>query len=143
MIANNKAQIRNYEIISSLEAGIVLSGSEVKSIRAGHIDLKNSYCTIYKNEAYVEECYIKEYMLEKADTTRRRKLLLHKKEIAKLKTECEKKQLTIIVKSVYWSKGKIKFEIALARGLKKYDKRAKLIEQETKDKIKKIIQNYK
>ncbi|MDJ1648944.1 SsrA-binding protein [Mycoplasma phocimorsus] len=142
MIANNKSQIRNYEILNTYEAGIVLNGSEVKAIRAGHIDLKNSYCTIYKNELYVDECYIKEYMLEKSDTTRRRKLLLHKNEIKKLKGDAEKKQLTIIVKTVYWKHGKIKFEIALARGLKKFDKRAKLIEEETRNKIRKVMQNY-
>lgn len=142
MIANNKKQLRNYEVISTYEAGIVLSGSEVKSIRAGHIDLANSYCTIYKKELFLEECYIKEYMLEKADPTRRRKLLMHKKEIQNLKHKTEKQALTIVVKSVYWKQGKIKLEIALAKGLRKYDKRQKIIKEEVDKRLAQKIKEY-
>lgn len=142
MIANNKKQLRNYEVISTYEAGIVLSGSEVKSIRAGHIDLANSYCTIYKKELFLEECYIKEYMLEKTDPTRRRKLLMHKKEIQNLKHKTEKQALTIVVKSVYWKQGKIKLEIALAKGLRKYDKRQKIIKEEVDKRLAQKIKEY-
>lgn len=142
LISKNKKQLRNYEIIESLEVGIQLTGSEVKSIRAGHVDLSNSYCTIYKNELFLDEAYIKEYMLEKTDPTRRRKLLAHKREIKNFKLKAEKQSLTIIVKSMYWSRGNVKCDIALARGLRKYDKRQKLIEDEVNKKIAKKIKDY-
>ncbi|UUD37309.1 SsrA-binding protein SmpB [Mycoplasmopsis equigenitalium] len=142
VIATNKRQIRNYELLDSFECGIVLTGSEVKSIRAGNIDLTNSYCTIYKDELFLDECYIKEYMLEKSDPTRRRKLLMHKSEIKKIKLQQEKFKLTIVVKGVYWKNNKIKFQICLARGLKKYDKREKIRKEETDKKIQQKIKNY-
>ncbi|WP_036436651.1 SsrA-binding protein [Mycoplasma elephantis] len=135
MITTNKKQIRNYELLDSFECGIVLTGSEVKSIRANNIDLTNSYCTIYKGEIFIEECYIKEYMLEKSDPTRRRKLLLHKSEIKKIKLKQDKFKLRLVVKSLYWKKNKIKVQICLARGLRKYEKREKIKQQEVNKKI--------
>lgn len=126
VIATNKKANFEYFISQKYEAGIVLVGSEVKSIRDGGISIAESFVTIDNGEIFLKNAYIKPY--EKAnnfcpDTKRNRKLLLHKREIEKLQKEKSLKSMTLIPLRVYLDKGYVKVEIALAKGKKLYDKR--------------------
>ncbi|WP_025755268.1 SsrA-binding protein [Mycoplasmopsis cricetuli] len=143
IITNNKKVFRDYEILEKFEAGISLQGWEVKSCRANAVDLKNSFCSIYKDELFLKEAHFKKYMLLKVDETQDRKLLMHKHEIKKIKFNLESKQLTLVPLKLYFAKNdKIKVEVALARGLKKYDKRQKIIKEETQKKLQKQLKNF-
>lgn len=137
IIATNKNAKRNYEILKTFEAGIKLEGWEVKSARASSVELKNAYCNIYKDEVFLKESYFKKYMLLKVEETKNRKLLLHKKEILKIKQELQKNLSLIPTKIYFNSNSLIKVELALGRGLKKYDKREKLKKEEVEKKNKK------
>ncbi|AAZ43889.1 SsrA-binding protein [Mycoplasmopsis synoviae] len=139
IIATNKNAKRNYEILKTFEAGIKLEGWEVKSARASSVELKNAYCSIYKDEVFLKESYFKKYMLLKVEETKNRKLLLHKKEILKIKQELQKNLSLIPTKIYFNSNSLIKVELALGRGLKKYDKREKLKKEEVEKKLKKIL----
>ena len=135
-IQKNKTKLFNYEIIETYKAGLVLTGPEVKSVKAGHISLKGSYISIdNKNEAWLVNCHISPYLPAAGHQTdyqpdRRRKLLLNKKEINSLIGKGSQKGLTIIPVSVYTTKGLIKLDIALARGKTKVDKRATIKKRE-------------
>ncbi|MHA3796233.1 SsrA-binding protein [Mycoplasma sp. HF14] len=140
IVANNKKAFRDYEIIEKFEAGIELMGWEVKSARASSVDITNAFCSIYKGEMYLKEAYFKQYMQVKCDETRDRKLLLHKNEIRKIGFKEDTQRLTIIPLKIYFNEqSRLKVEIALARGLKKYDKRAKIIKEEVNKKIAKTL----
>lgn len=124
--AENKIARFNYEILEGYEAGVVLSGAEVKSIRGGHISLKESFATVRGGEIWLTNAHISPYKLariEGYDPTRSRKLLLKKDETEKLIGNSGEQGLTLVPLKVYDKNGKIKVEIGLARGKKKYDKR--------------------
>ncbi|UUM19690.1 MULTISPECIES: SsrA-binding protein [unclassified Mycoplasma] len=142
IISNNKKAFRDYEILDKYEAGISLLGWEVKSCRANQVDLSNAFCSIYKNEIFLKEAHFNKYMLLKVDELRDRKLLLHKNEIRKIKFSLEIQPLTLIPLKLYFKAGKIKVEIGLAKGLKKYDKREKIAKEETQKRLQKVIKNY-
>lgn len=134
-IAQNRKAFYEYEIIDKFEAGIVLMGTEVKSAREGKVNLKGSHISVNNGEAWLEGCHISEYSMATRDNhepTRKRKLLLHKKEIRVLEQKVKEKGLTIIPLSMYFSHGKIKVEIALAKGKKLWDKRADIAEKDSK-----------
>ncbi len=144
-IINRKAR-RDYEILEKYEAGVVLSGAEVKSIRNGRIKLEDAYIRIKENEAFLINCYIAPYKYANNtdyDPSRQRKLLLHKKEIIRIQTKLnESRGLTVIPLSCY-NKGKyIKFEIALVRGRKKFEKKKVEKERAVKREIEKEIKDY-
>ena len=128
-ITKNKTGLFNYEPLENFQAGVVLTGAEVKAIRLGHINLKGSYIQIdAHNEVWLISCYIAPYKPAAGaqtayDPYRRRKLLLNKKEIASLIGQSKQKGLTIIPTSVYTNKGLIKVDLAVARGKKTIDKR--------------------
>ncbi len=131
----NKKAYFDYTIINELEAGIVLSGTEIKSIRNGSIDLKDSFITIKQNEAYIINIYIAKYEegnIFNHDERRTRKLLLHKKEILKIKENIKLEGLTIIPLKLYFKKNKVKILIGICKGKKLYDKRAALKEKDLK-----------
>lgn len=131
----NKKAYFDYTIINELEAGIVLSGTEIKSIRNGSIDLKDSFITIKQNEAYIINIYIAKYEegnIFNNDERRTRKLLLHKKEILKIKENIKLEGLTIIPLKLYFKKNKVKILIGICKGKKLYDKRAALKEKDLK-----------
>jgi SsrA-binding protein len=122
---NRKARF-NYEILEEFEAGIILSGAEVKSIRAGHISLKEAFATVRNGEIFLTNAHISPYKPagnEGYDPTRSRKLLLNSSEITKLIGKSGEQGLTLVPLRVYDKSGKIKVEIGLAKGKKKYDKR--------------------
>lgn len=127
-ITENKKARFDYEFIKKIEAGIVLKGGEVKSIRKGNVQLKGSYIRIEKGEAWLLGSHIAKYEESNSWThyleERERKLLLHKKEIVKLQKDVEQSGFTIVPVKLYINKqGKIKIEIALAKGKQAHDKR--------------------
>lgn len=126
VIARNRKAKHDYHLLEFYEAGLVLRGSEIKSIRAGSVSIKQAYVHVDGEEAWLHDAHIAPY--EQAshynhDPTRPRKLLLHKKEIYKLWDEVRRKGNTIIPTQVYLKNGRAKVEIALARGKKLHDKR--------------------
>ncbi len=126
VIGLNKQARFNYEIVETFEAGIVLTGSEIKSIRAGHISLGDSYARSDDGEIYLIQAHIRQYSHDRStdyDPVRKRKLLLHKHEINKLIGRVETKGLTLVPLKIYLKKGKAKLELAVAKGKHGPDKR--------------------
>lgn len=122
----NKKTYHDYLIEDKYEAGIVLQGSEIKSIRAGKISIKESYISFVKNEAFIKGLHISQYSnasYNNHEEERDRKLLLHKREITKLSNKCKIQGYTCIPLKMYFNNGKVKVEIALAKGKTLYDKR--------------------
>jgi len=141
-IQNRKARYE-YEILETFEAGLVLKGTEIKSIREGKANIKDSYGIIKNNEAYILNMHISPYEqgnIFNHEETRTRKLLLHKKEILKLKSKLELEGLTLIPLKVYFVKNKAKLELGLARGKKLYDKRETIKKRDVERQLQK---NYK
>lgn len=125
VVTNRKARFE-YEILDKIEAGIVLKGTEVKSVRAGHVSLQESYATPHGGELFLEGCTIQPYEQGNINNhipTRSRKLLLHKKELTKLLKRVAEKGLTLVPLAIYFKGSRLKVEIGLARGKKLYDKR--------------------
>ena len=135
VVCTNKKAFHDYTIESSLEAGIVLTGPEVKSLRAGRANLKDGYAVIEKNEAWLHNVHISPYSHATnthVDPLRTRKLLLHQREIRKLAGKVKEKGFALIPTKIYFiDNGKVKIELALARGKKLYDKRADLKKKES------------
>jgi len=133
VVATNKSAYHNYNIIETYEAGLVLQGSEVKSIREGQVNLKDSFVRIDNGEAFIHNMYIAPYKPAhklQHDPYRKRKLLLHKREILKLMGKVQEKGYTIIPTKLYFKNGKAKLEIALAKGKAKYEKRQAIKERD-------------
>lgn len=131
----NKKAFFDYSILEELEAGIALSGTEIKSIRKGSVDLKDSFITIKQNEAFIINMYIAKYEegnIFNHEERRTRKLLLHKKEISKLKEKVKIEGLTLIPLKMYFKKNKVKILLGVCKGKKLYDKRATLKEKDLK-----------
>ncbi|MEE0230019.1 MAG: SsrA-binding protein SmpB [Peptococcaceae bacterium] len=127
VITENRKARHDYFILESLEAGIALTGTEVKSMRAGRVNLKDSYIFIQNNEAFIEGMHVSPYEQGNrfnVDPLRKRKLLLHKKEILKLRAKTQEQGLGIVPLKLYFKDDKVKVEIAIVRGKKLYDKRA-------------------
>ena len=127
VITENRKARHDYFILESLEAGIALTGTEVKSMRAGRVNLKDSYMFIQNNEAFIEGMHVSPYEQGNrfnVDPLRKRKLLLHKKEILKLRAKTQEQGLGIVPLKLYFKDDKVKVEIAIVRGKKLYDKRA-------------------
>ena len=134
----NKKAYFDYFIEEEIEAGICLSGTEIKSIRKGSIDLKDSFVTIKNNEAYIINMYIAKYEegnIFNHDERRSRKLLFHKKEILKLKEKIKIEGLTLVPLKLYFKKNKVKILIGIAKGKKKYDKRKAIQEKDLKKEV--------
>lgn len=131
----NKKAYFDYTILEQIEAGISLTGTEIKSIRKGSVDLKDTYVNIKNNEAYILNMYIARYEegnIFNHEERRTRKLLLHKSEIKKLKEEIKIEGLTIIPLKLYFKKNKVKILIGICKGKKLYDKRATIKERDLK-----------
>jgi SsrA-binding protein len=125
-IALNRRARHDYELLESFEAGLSLVGSEVKSLRAGRADLKDSYGLIEEGEAWLVDLHISPYQFAWEgghEPGRARKLLLHRGEIERIRGKLEQKGLTLIPLRLYFKGGKVKVEIALAKGKAQYDKR--------------------
>lgn len=143
-IQNKKARF-NFEFLEEFEAGVVLSGHEVKSIRVGKGNLTGSYVLIRGGEAFLVGATISPYQTANTpneyDPERTRKLLLHQKELHKLERESEQVGLTIVPVQWYNKNGKVKLKIALARGKKKHDKRETIKARDSKRDLQRILKN--
>lgn len=134
-LAQNRKARHDYTILETIEAGLVLQGTEIKSIRQGKINLKDGFVSIRQGEAFLKNVHISPYEqgnIFNHDPLRNRKLLLHKKEIEKLEREVKQNRLTIIPLKVYIVRGRAKVLIGLAEGKNRYDKRHSLKEQQMK-----------
>jgi SsrA-binding protein len=135
LIASNKKARHDYLIIDTFEAGMVLSGSEVKSLRMGRASLVDGYVFIENGEAWLDAAYIPEYLSgswTNHSPRRKRKLLLHRQEIDKLHMKTREGGMTIVPLKLYFLNGRAKVEIALAKGKREYDKRQTLRERQDK-----------
>ncbi|MEO7658798.1 MAG: SsrA-binding protein SmpB [Pyrinomonadaceae bacterium] len=142
-ILNNRQAYHEYFILEKYEAGAAFVGTEVKSIMAGRIQLKESYVSIIDGEVWLLGAHISQYShgnINNHEPLRSRKLLLHRREIEKLEKETTQKGMTLVVTSLYWKNGRIKVEIGVAKGKKLFDKREtemrKTIDKETRQELK-------
>ena len=146
LICTNKKANFNYFIISTLQAGICLVGSEVKSIRNGDVNLNDAFIFISNGEVFLKNAYIKQYKFANAfqvDERRSRKLLLNKSEINKLESKVKEKGFTLVPVKMYFDKSFVKVEIAVAKGKKLYDKRDTLKEKATNLEIQRSLKNIR
>ena len=135
LICQNRKARHDYEIYETIEAGLVLTGPEVKSMRLGRANLKDSYAKPGQGELFLHEVHISPYEnspLVEQIPTRTRKLLLHKQEIRRLAGKIQEKGLTLVPLSMYFLKGKAKVELALVKGKKLYDKREAIKKKDMK-----------
>ena len=126
ILCTNRQAAHLYSLLERCEAGLVLTGTEVKSLRDGNANLKDAYATVQKGEAWLLNCHISPYEFgnrQNHDPLRKRKLLLHRQELRRLTGKVEERGLTLIPTKLYLVKGRVKCEIALARGKKLHDKR--------------------
>ncbi len=142
LVAQNRRARHDYTILDTIEAGIVLQGTEVKSLRAGRASLVDAFAQISEGEAWLHGMHIPEYT-EGTWTNhaprRRRKLLLHRDEIAKLVGKTREGGLTLVPLSLYFKDGRAKVEVALARGRKTYDKRQALAERDASREVSRVL----
>lgn len=143
ILASNRAAFHEYHILDKYEAGIALTGTEVKSVLAGRIQLKEGYVAVRDGEAWLFNAHISPYAhgnRENHDPLRTRKLLLHKKEIEKMDQAAVKDGMTLVATKVYLKSRRIKIEVAVARGKKMYDKREaelrRTVDRETRAQLK-------
>ncbi len=132
-ISYNRKARHDYEIEETFDAGLVLVGTEVKSLRAGRVNLADAYCRIENGEAWLFNMHVTPYELGNrwnVEPRRKRKLLLHRWEIVELRAATEQKGLTIVPLALYFQRGFAKVEVALARGKKLYDKRVTIAERD-------------
>ena len=145
IITSNRRARREYHISETLEAGLALQGTEVKSLREGRANLQDAYCKVEGGEMFVLNMHISPYShgnLNNHDPVRPRKLLLHKREIGKMKKATEQKGFTVIPLKLYFKNGIAKIEIGLARGKKLYDKRADIAERDTQRRLDRTLKNF-
>lgn len=144
-IATNKRAHFDYEILDRYEAGVMLSGAEVKSIKTGHISLKGSFVTLKGGELFLTNANIPPYPHAKAsssyDPTRSRKLLVHKAQIRSLIGKIHVQGLTLVPLRVYTKKRLVKVEFALAKGKKAFDKRTDIAKKEAKRKMERALKS--
>jgi SsrA-binding protein len=137
-VVTNRKAYHDYNIDETCEAGISLFGTEVKSIRNGRVNLKDSYAIIKENEVFLLNCHISPYShgnIQNHDPLRTRKLLLNRKEIDRLWGKLSQKGFTLVPLKIYFKKGKAKVQIGLAKGKRRYEKREALREKEAKREI--------
>jgi SsrA-binding protein len=134
VVTTNRRALHDYTIVATLEAGLVLTGSEIKSVRASRVSLQEAYVAIEGGEAWLTNAHIASYpMAGYADhePLRRRKLLLHKKEIRQLAFDIQAKGMALIPLKLYLHDGRAKIELGLARGKRQYDKREAIRQRDT------------
>lgn len=146
-IAYNRYALYEYFVIEKYEAGIVLEGAEVKALRAGNCNLKDSFCFLRGNELTLKNLHIPVYdkagAFSTKDSKRDRKLLMHKSETAKLAGKINEKGYTLVPLSLYFSGSLIKVEVALCKGKQDYDKKKTIAERDQKRALDRELKNYK
>lgn len=146
-LAVNRKARHDYHILDSYEAGMVLEGTEIKSMREGKVNLRDSYVIVRDGEAWVRGMHVSPYRQastheDELDPKRPRKLLLHKRQIRRLEEAIAQKGLTIVPLRLYLVKNRAKLEIALAKGKKLYDKRDTIAERDSKRRIERALRDY-
>ena len=138
VLATNRRAYHDYFIDETIEAGLALTGSEIKSVRAGHMNLKESYALIRNGQAWLVGSHISQYDPSSRDNhepARERRLLLHRREIARLSEKVQQRGYTLVPTRVYLKANRAKLEIGLARGKKQYDKRQAIAARDAKREI--------
>ena len=146
VITTNRKSRHDYEIIDTLETGIVLYGTEVKAAREGRINLTDAYARIKANELWLIGMHISPYTksdMENHEPLRDRKLLVNRQQLKRLNRQVEEKGVTLIPLKVYFNRHLVKVEIGLARGKRKYDKRATIAERDQKRDLERIQKTYR
>ena len=141
-VAANKKAFHDYFVLDRFEAGIELFGTEVKSIRAGQVNLKDSFCTVKNGEIFARNMHVSPYEkgnIFNRDPLRPRRLLMHKREIIKLGEKAAQDGLALIPLSLYLKEGRVKLELGLCKGKKLYDKRSSEAEREAERHIDRIM----
>lgn len=137
-IAVNRKALHDYEVLSSVEAGLALTGTEIKSIREGRVNLREGYVRVENGEAWLHNTHIAQYAQGNRfnhEPLRKRKLLLHREEIEELERETSQKGLTLVPLRLYYKRGMAKLQLALVRGRKAYDKREAIADREVQRQI--------
>lgn len=145
LVVKNQKAFHEYFVEERFEAGVELFGTEVKSIRAGTLNLKDSYCTVKDGELFVHGMHISPYEkgnIFNGDPVRDRRLLLHKREIRKLFEQVKQKGLTLVPLRMYLKHGRVKLEIAVAQGKKLYDKRASDAQRSAQRDMERTVRTY-
>lgn len=141
-VASNRKARHDYEILETFEAGIVLHGSEVKSLRQGKVQLRDSYAKVDQGEIYAHNVHISPYEFGVGfgahDPDRSKKLLMHRQEIERIRGKVEQDHLTLVPLNIYFKGGKAKMELAMARGRKTYDKRHELAKRDADMEMRKL-----
>ena len=133
IVAQNRRARRDYEILETYEAGLALTGSEIKSIRLGKVDIQGAYGRLRNGEAWLLDAYIAPYHnagYSPHEARRDRKLLLHRKELRRIRIALDERGLTLVPLNLHLKRGMAKVELGVARGIKRYDKRRKIRERE-------------
>lgn len=144
LIAKNPTARHNYTIENTFETGIVLSGTEIKSIRNGKVNMKDTYVMIKNGEAFVLGMHISPYEqgnIFNKNPLRDRKLLLHKKEIIRLQGMMKQKAVSLVPITLYWKNSKVKMEVGIGKGKKLYDKREDIAKRDAQRKIDRALKN--
>lgn len=147
IISKNKKAFHDYEILDKLEAGIVLTGDEVKSLRAGHVNLTGSFANVHQGELFMVNCHItpydKAYRKDEDAAKRSRKLLVHRKELTKLVGDISRKGITVIPLVLYFRNSKVKVELGLCKHRKAAGKKQLIKERDIKRETSRELKNYK
>ena len=147
IVCSNRQAGHEYFILERIEVGMVLEGSEVKSLRLGNANLKDCFCVVHNGEMFIKNMHIALYdkagAFNTRDSRRDRKLLLHKDEIIKLKSKVEQKGLTLVPLKIYFKQALIKVELGLCQGKHTYDKKRSIMEKDLKREKEREIKNYK
>jgi len=142
IVATNRKARHEYHIEDVIEAGLVLQGTEVKSLREGRVNLQDAYATVRDGEVWLLNMHISHYRHGTRfnhDPLRPRKLLLHRREIQRLAKAIEQKGYTLIPLKIYFKRGKAKVELGIAKGKKLYDRRADIAEREAKRRLERVM----
>jgi SsrA-binding protein len=145
VIATNRKARHQYHLHEAFEAGLVLMGSEIKSIRAGNVSLQEGFVVLEAREAWLVNVHIAQYdpaSQQNHDPRRRRKLLLHRREIDRLRSHAQEKGYTVVPTRLYLKDGRAKVEIALARGKKLFDKRQTIAKRDSKRQVERAIKEH-
>ena len=145
VVADNRKARHDYDIDERFEAGIVLTGSEIKSVRAGRVQLRGSYARVYNDEIYLYEAHISPYEQSGSyfnhEPTRPRKLLLHRREISRIDGLIRQKGMTLVPLKIYFKGRRAKVELGVARGKKSYDKREDIAKRESQRDIERAMKS--
>ena len=147
IVCTNRVANHEYFILDRIEAGIVLDGAEVKSIRLGNVGLKDSFCIVHNGELLIKNMHVAIYdksgVFNTRDSRRDRKLLLHKQEIIKLNAKIQQKGLTLVPLKIYFKQALLKIELGVCQGKHTYDKKRSLMEKDLNREKERQIKNYR